>query len=94
MSEAEMVIFREASPNVEMLKAVPMKDASLKGKFWFCDVSGEQKVISTAEAAQMLGEWRRVRVITGPHDSLVAADHSADLCWEAPGDDDKDSSLP
>lgn len=70
----------------------PLSDPALNGKFWLCHHEtqrhmGEFLILSSEEAARLLGEGTPLTIVSGPHDTREAAQYDLDVRWESPGEE-------
>ncbi len=66
--------------------ATPLE--GLAGLYWFVEVPGEHKALSTEEIAAVMDAGRQVRAISGPFPTRDDAERSLERYWEMMGDDD------
>ncbi|HTG01412.1 MAG TPA: hypothetical protein VK654_12605 [Nitrospirota bacterium] len=56
--------------------------SSLAGLYWFVEVPGEHKTLSTEEIAAVMDGGGRLRAISGPFPTRDAAEQSLERYWE------------
>ena len=61
------------------------------GLYWFAEIAGEHKAVSTEEVAVALDNGFPARAISGPFRSRAEAAQSLERYWEMLMDDDPDS---
>ena len=83
LTEAQLADRRQTGNNTDVEKALSLREAEFRGKFWLTD---NWEILSTAEVIRRCAEGASVKGRTGPHDTEVGASNCADAAWEAPGE--------
>jgi hypothetical protein len=68
--------------------AVPLR--SFAGRYWFVDLQGAHKALSTEEVADALDNGLTARAISGPFPTRHEAAESLERYWEMLTDEDDD----
>jgi hypothetical protein len=82
--------FASVSPDAQgsPRDATPLEN--LGGLYWFVEMPGEHKTLSTEEIAEVMDVGRRVRAISGPFPTRDDAERSLERYWEMMMSDDGD----
>jgi hypothetical protein len=78
------------SPNIQAADAaiIPMKN--LAGLYWFVELAGEHRSLSTEEIALALESGDQARAISGPFLTMGEAEQSLERYWDMILSDDDD----